>query len=243
MKTESRKHTHLGTCQACGRAQAYQVNGKVAKHGYTVDWGFFNGVCRGADAKPLEQEKTLTEAIIKLLREQALRHEERAADLRCGIVEPKFTKQIAACHFPRRHEDTMNSRNFHRIDVECSRAELSDYDATQQISAAAYRAESTARHERSHADMLVKLIDARHGQELQLDPRTSSDRKELKAGARVLIGGKKGMICEVIKLENKVCSGCGPYMNGKSMLHAFLKRPDDRVIAIPARTIRQSAIQ
>lgn len=39
-----RTATHNGTCQACGRQHAVNVkSGKLAKHGYTVDWGFFNG--------------------------------------------------------------------------------------------------------------------------------------------------------------------------------------------------------
>jgi hypothetical protein len=39
-KKADRKHTHRGTCQACGAVQAMMINGVLAKHGYTVDWGF-----------------------------------------------------------------------------------------------------------------------------------------------------------------------------------------------------------
>ena len=62
------KHTHKGTCQACGRVQAVNnKSGMIAKHGYTVDWGYFSGICQGSDAAPLEQSTDVTLRIIKQL--------------------------------------------------------------------------------------------------------------------------------------------------------------------------------
>ena len=54
------KAAHLGTCQVCGSLQAYK-NGRLAKHGYTVE-GYFHGVCQGSDNKSLEEDKTIAEA-------------------------------------------------------------------------------------------------------------------------------------------------------------------------------------
>lgn len=39
----------------------------VAKHGYTVDWGMFNGVCAGSDAQPLERERTKLDDMCRAL--------------------------------------------------------------------------------------------------------------------------------------------------------------------------------
>lgn len=50
--------THSGTCQLCGRLQKLP-NGLMAKHGYTVQWGFFEGTCPGSDAQPFELSKDL----------------------------------------------------------------------------------------------------------------------------------------------------------------------------------------
>ena len=50
------KATHYGTCQICGRKQK-APDGLVAKHGYTVDGGYFNGTCFGSDEKPFERER------------------------------------------------------------------------------------------------------------------------------------------------------------------------------------------
>lgn len=47
------KATNRGTCQWCGRVQMLP-SGRLAKHGYTKEWGFFNGICRGSGELPLE---------------------------------------------------------------------------------------------------------------------------------------------------------------------------------------------
>tara|TARA_Y100000385_G_scaffold256200_1_gene282458 strand:+ start:684 stop:1295 length:612 start_codon:yes stop_codon:yes gene_type:complete len=51
-------HTHKGTCQLCGRIHAVNnKTGEIAKHGYTVDYGFFNGVCQGSNILPLQKDR------------------------------------------------------------------------------------------------------------------------------------------------------------------------------------------
>lgn len=48
------KATHAGHCQACGRLQRLP-SGNLSLHGYTVDHGWFSGVCQGAKHLPFEQ--------------------------------------------------------------------------------------------------------------------------------------------------------------------------------------------
>jgi hypothetical protein len=208
------------------------ADGKLAKHGYTVDWGYFHGVCQGAEAKPLEHDKTLTESLIKLLREDvAPRADKLAADLEAGIVDPQWTKRVP---------DVTNRRTGFVTykTVSAERHELNDYNQQHQRNAAVCRAQSDARHARSHADMLVKMIEMRHGQPLY----PVSDKPTLGVGTRVQIGGKKGWIGEIMEIRDQEARGCGPYLNGRMMPHAVLKRPDGRQIALPVRTIRMSAI-
>lgn len=221
------KHTHRGTCQACGRPTAMQLrNNLIAKHGYTVEWGFFNGICVGSDNKPLEQDKQITLQIIKQLREVvAVQADKRAADLQSGAVEPRWFKSV------------YKGGKFEKIDVK--RDELPSYEQKQILTAAIYNAESKARGARSHAAMLEQLIESRHGK--ALIPVIA--KRELSVGDRVQLGGKKGVICEVVELKMQAARGCGPYMNGHVMLHAILKREGkDALIAVPTRTIRQSSI-
>lgn len=44
---------HRGNCQVCGRLHAV-VKGKVAKHGYTVKDGWFEGACNGQFYAPMQ---------------------------------------------------------------------------------------------------------------------------------------------------------------------------------------------
>jgi hypothetical protein len=225
------KHTHRGTCQACGRPTAMQLrNDKLAKHGYTVEWGFFNGICFGSEAQPLEVDKTITEKVIAELTERAIEAEKLAADIEAGKVELQFYKR-----------GKYNAQTGKNEKIACRRDELMPWDADQQVRSAVCNAQSQARHMRSHVSMLQKLIAERHGKPLI----AVNAKHELSVGDRVQIGGKKGKLCEVVELKQQVARGCGPYMNGRLMLHAILKRIDGDgsfTFAVPVRTIRQSAI-
>ena len=52
-----------GHCQCCGNQQAV-VSGHMSKHGYTVEHGWFQGVCTGESYKPIELERTVTNKIM-----------------------------------------------------------------------------------------------------------------------------------------------------------------------------------
>jgi hypothetical protein len=60
----SRQATHRGTCQACGRIQKLP-GGIMSLHGYTKQWGFFHGTCRGSHHKPFELSKDLIDTCIQ----------------------------------------------------------------------------------------------------------------------------------------------------------------------------------
>ena len=57
------KAIYKGTCQSCGSVQKLP-KGIVANHGYTLYWGFFNGVCSGSRKNPYE---THTDHIAKTI--------------------------------------------------------------------------------------------------------------------------------------------------------------------------------
>lgn len=203
------------------------ADGKLAKHGYTVDYGFFNGICRGAGNLPLEIEKTLTEATMTwLLEKVAPAAEKRAADLEAGTIAPVWYKE---------------SRAFGKTErVSVAREALPDHEIKRQLSNAIFHAKQEAIHARRHAQMLAERITARHGQPLY--PVKREDRKEITAGVSVRIGGKKGWVGEVVEVKTAVAKGCGPYLNGRAMEHAFIRSQKGNVIGIPCRMIRQDAI-
>jgi hypothetical protein len=57
------KATHYGTCQICNSLQK-APGGFLAKHGYDVQYGFFNGICRGSHELPYEVSNELLVAIL-----------------------------------------------------------------------------------------------------------------------------------------------------------------------------------
>ena len=56
-KGEVMKATHKGSCQVCGKL--HKLPHGLSVHGYTVDFGFFSGVCQGSYGKPFEKSHDL----------------------------------------------------------------------------------------------------------------------------------------------------------------------------------------
>lgn len=83
------KATHSGSCQCCGSQQKLP-NDRLSKHGYTVEYGWFNGVCRGAGHEPFEVSCKLIETFIK----QA---EEHKASIEAQIKKWNRTASEDAC--------------------------------------------------------------------------------------------------------------------------------------------------
>lgn len=83
-------HTHRGTCQACGKVQAVDNNSKVlAKHGYKVNYGAFQFVCRGADRyQPAELDVSLCTKTMADCLTSAAHNEEQVPKLRSGEIVP-----------------------------------------------------------------------------------------------------------------------------------------------------------
>jgi hypothetical protein len=67
------KATHKGTCQVCGRQQMLP-NDRLSKHGYTVEFGWFEGTCQGAGHLPYELS-------CDLVKESVVWAEDRMTDL------------------------------------------------------------------------------------------------------------------------------------------------------------------
>lgn len=75
------KSDFSGHCQACGRLQKLPKE-RLSKHGYTVDHGYFSGVCRGAGHEPFEVSCKLVETFIQEATAQLTSLEAFQANLR-----------------------------------------------------------------------------------------------------------------------------------------------------------------
>lgn len=152
--------THTGTCQACGRRQAVHVNtGMIAKHGYTTEYGFFNGTCAGSDELPLELDTAVNVATIAAMVKFAEKHEAAAeADITKVLVEfgpYRFDRN-------RRFRET---KMVDRAEFEATQPRYADFD--RQVDIARMKHRSIARGVRADAEMLVNLRETVHGQPLQ----------------------------------------------------------------------------
>lgn len=148
-KTQTR-----GNCQRCGRQQA--VRGAVAKHGYTVEHGYLEGVCTGHLFAPLQVERAEADRVILACREDAPRLMKRAADLEAGLV------------FPARASAGTRSRvsQFVWADDTVPFAEATLRHQREAVASEKYRCESRARAALAFADDLEKLADQLHGTDL-----------------------------------------------------------------------------
>jgi hypothetical protein len=238
----SRKHTHVGHCQACARTHAVGIkSGKVAKHGYTTRFGFFMGTCSGSDKKPLEVSREFADATLVALEEYAVREVARAAALRAGTVT---LEKVATGKKARdAHGNYMRDRNGERV------PELVAWDLAteEQRAEAVRRALSECANNvvgaRAHARQLAALIPKIFGQPLtSVAPVDAVADAPLAVGDTVRVFGKTGFDAVVIAIRYKVAEGCGPYLNGNSMPHAFFAREKGGEFALPVRNIRRASI-
>lgn len=99
------KATNKGTCQCCGSVQKLP-NGNLSQHGYTVDWGLFQGVCQGAGHLPFEQSKDLVDHFI------AEAHQ-YVAEINEKIVEASNSVDDCKVWFRNYHPATYSRKAFH----------------------------------------------------------------------------------------------------------------------------------
>jgi hypothetical protein len=150
-KTQTR-----GNCPCCGREQAILASGRMSKHGYTVENGWFNGVCGGDRFEPMQIQREVTDQIIITVRQDVKKLEAQAADLRSG------RKVLGLVPMPgeyvrRGEKPTM---------VEWK--DLGEYKQQDALNSAIYGCESRARVGASFANDMERILNAVHGQPLKI---------------------------------------------------------------------------
>jgi len=78
-----------GNCQCCGRQQAV-VGRWMAKHGYTVEHGWFQGACSGESSEPMQKSRTRTDGIVAQVRADVAKLLEQKNKLEAGTAKPEF---------------------------------------------------------------------------------------------------------------------------------------------------------
>lgn len=150
--------THDGTCQACGRQHAVNPKtGNLAKHGYTVDWGFFNGTCSGSDKQPLEIDTAHNVAIVEALYQRAADLEKRAAG-EITEVQVDVGRELVNGKAVRKY------RWVDRAEFEATQPRWAKFDEAANARRAALQRQAS--HLCAHAAELSHLRETRHGQPL-----------------------------------------------------------------------------
>lgn len=147
---ETRKQRR-GNCQCCGRQQAVLDTGAMSKHGYTVDHGWFKGVCNGQKHAPLQHDRKVTDFIVTDIRSECDKLEELAHAYRLGHKHPA---RVSRSSYRRGEDPTVAWEDADKWTREAG------------LTSAIYNLQNRARAGRAHADMMEQLADAVHGKPL-----------------------------------------------------------------------------
>ena len=162
------KATHNGTCQACGRKQAYR--GTIAKHGYTVDYGYFSGTCGGSDRQPLELETSYNVETVAAIRDWADQQDAKAdSNITKVPVEVADKSQPGFYNYK---TVMMDRAEFVAQPYQCDR----DFD--EDVSSLKFNLRRAATSARKDADLLDALREKTFGNELEA--RDSADAPQPK---------------------------------------------------------------
>lgn len=155
------KHTHRGHCQVCGAQQAVDnKTGMLAKHGYTVEEGFFEGECPGSHNLPLEHDHTMTDNIIGDLTRQADRIQKQI-DGGIKMVTYRYTERdTRAEKMVKLTEDNIES-----VFADIGKAYYSmSWD--NELECYVWKLKRQVTFLRDHCEFMGKLIEKRHGADL-----------------------------------------------------------------------------
>lgn len=83
-----------GHCQCCGRIQAVK-SGHMSKHGYTVQDGWFSGVCQGDSYGPMETSIEQTTKMVAAVRADVIKLEADLVKMEAGKILPKFANSTS----------------------------------------------------------------------------------------------------------------------------------------------------
>jgi hypothetical protein len=188
---------YRGHCQMCGRIHAIG-NGTLVNHGYTVEQGWFQGVCHGAGYSPIEVDRKVTDQMVITIRADVVALEKLAKKLKAGKVFPKTAPT-----------------GWKKPDVPFE--EATPAQQKDAINRAIYDAESRAKQGTFFASAMIEIADTFHGKEvLEVEkkiaaPRIMSGEKKMSEGTnkRVLTcsyqdGARVYYTVESVGLDGKV---------------------------------------
>jgi hypothetical protein len=175
-----------GNCQCCGRQQAI-VGGLMSKHGYTVEHGWFNGVCSGNHYAPMQKNRVETDSIVANIRAEIPKLLAKAEQLENGTLFPEYVSKRIYNPETRKNEEKL-----------IPFAEATVYEQRDAIKRATWALRSRASSGESFANQLESIANEVHGTELirvekkEVEPIRVNDKK---------INKETGMVYTCFKVE------------------------------------------
>lgn len=217
--TTRAKHTHVGHCQSCGATHAVELRNEcIAKHGYTVDWGYFAGTCSGSGVYPLEVARDHCDNIIDSCERAALSHTASAKELRAGKTRPERCDNGQKCVSPGKWET-----------VWVSWADANETLRRQQIEREIAEHERHANFMIDHAAFLFHLAAGVHG--LPLRRVKPSVNVDVRPGATFTVATDKRY--EIVR------TGLPGGYGGRRLYTEVRKLDDGRILRMTTAYVRR----
>lgn len=142
-----------GHCQQCGAQQA--VNGTMSKHGYTVQNGWFQGVCHGHNFAPIEIDRTEADETIARVSRDVSVLESDLGKMREGKIVPKTIKTTRG--------EWINNK-FVNLEIPFSEGDV--YQQRSAVETMIFQTEHRIRAGKGFIRDFGALVDKYHGQPL-----------------------------------------------------------------------------
>jgi hypothetical protein len=160
-----------GNCQCCGKEQAV-VSGLMSKHGYTVENGWFSGVCEGRNFRPMQVSRVETDNIVASIRIQIPKLLAQAEQYESGAATPDFVVKRSYSVELRKS-----------IETKIPYAEADAYDQRSARSQIVWALKSRASSGKTFSDQLEAVANKVHGL-----PLIETTKKEV---IQICVGDKK----------------------------------------------------
>jgi hypothetical protein len=171
-----------GNCPCCGREQAV-VGGTMSKHGYTVDCGWFNGVCNGHSFAPMQVERAIAEKTIKAVLGGVASLQAMLQEFKDGKLFPEQARSAA------HHKAPMVAYK-----------DAASYFQKEALDIAIYGVEKRIRAGNDFAAFMQTTLDAVNGQPLKEIDISKAKPAEIKIGEKRIRGeGKSLMVCTDVR--------------------------------------------
>lgn len=199
-----------GHCQVCGRQHAVVSGGFVAKHGYTVKDGWFQGVCPGQNYAPIEVNREQLDRIVAYLRDLAGDEMARAELVRTGKSVPGSARTGRSAYA------IVKGERIH-VPETVTWAEASEGLRGREIERVIWECEQKASRAKADANALAALGDRVHGQRLEVAHKPAAPEPILVGEKRVAQRGVlEAFVVDRGRVRWRDARGFGSEMSARS---------------------------